>query len=483
MSDRKLKIYYFSTECYPAAKVGGLGDVVGSLPRYLNEKNAEVSVIIPKYKMPWFEKQEYTEVFQSVFFLGSDYVTFKIEMVNGDPLGFPVYVIDIPGKFDRFGVYADEQGHYFMDETERYISFARAALNWMISPEYTPDIIHCHDHHTGLIPFMAQYCFKFRSLSKLPLVFTIHNERYQGAFSWDKKFLMPEFDTWKAGMMDWNNRINPLASAVKCCWKVTTVSQSYMEELKEDSFGLEWLFKSEGGKCVGILNGIDNENWDPKIDPLLEFNLKRSIPKFKSDNKKALLQNTNLDPELPLISFIGRFALEKGADLLSGIIDRFLGQGKPVQFLVLGTGDKAMEHYLSVTGNKFPSRSLIKIAYNEKFAHQIYAGSDFLIMPSRVEPCGLNQMYSLRYGTIPIVHNIGGLKDSIIDIDQEYGSGIKTESLDAYSLDRAINRAIELYSDKNKLDKVRKHILAIDYSWNNSAAAYINMYRELLKIK
>lgn len=483
MSDKKLKIYYFSTECYPAAKVGGLGDVVGSLPKYLNQQNAEVSVIIPKYKMPWFEKQEYTEVFQSVFFLGSDYIAFKVEKINNDPLGFPMYVVEIPGKFDRFGVYADEQGHYFMDETERYISFARAVLNWMSHPEHTPDIIHCHDHHTGLIPFMAQHCIKFRSLAEIPLVFTIHNERYQGAFSWDKKYLMPEFDTWKSGMLEWNNRINPLASGVKCSWKVTTVSPSYMEELKNDSFGLEWLFRNEAEKCEGILNGIDNENWDPTSDPLIEFKLKRSISKFKSENKKALLRDTNLDPDLPLISFIGRFALEKGADLLSGIIDRFLTRGKQIQFLVLGTGDKAMEHYLSIIGDKFPSHALIRIAYNEKFAHQIYAGSDYLIMPSRVEPCGLNQMYSLRYGTIPIVHNIGGLKDSITDIDLENGSGIKTNSLDHRALDNAIERAIALYNDKARLNQIRNYIFGLDYSWENSAATYMNMYKELLKSK
>ena len=481
MSKKKLKIFYFSTECYPAAKVGGLGDVVGSLPRYINRKNAEVSVVMPKYGMPWFDQQEFREVFQGVFYLGSDYITFKVEKVEQDPLGFPMYVINIPGKFDRYGVYSDENGHYFMDETERYISFARAALNWMTQPEFTPDVIHCHDHHTGLIPFMAQHCFKFRALENTPSVFTIHNERYQGAFGWDRKYLLPEFDTWKSGLLDWNNRINPLASAVKCAWKVTTVSPSYMEELTNNSFGLEWLFKSEAEKCMGILNGIDSENWDPSLDPLIEVKLKRSIAKFKLENKRALLNQTNLSPDLPLISFIGRFALEKGADLLSGIIDRQLSNRNDVQFLVLGTGDKAMEHYLSITANKFPSKAIVNVAYNEKLAHQIYAGSDFLIMPSRVEPCGLNQMYSLRYGTIPIVNNIGGLKDSIIDINEKDGSGIKTNDLTAAALDHSISRAIELFKNKEALDEVRQRIIKLDNSWDNSAATYLKMYRELKK--
>jgi starch synthase len=254
-----------------------------------------------------------------------------------------------------------------------------------------------------------------------------------------------------------------------------------MEELTNNSFGLEWLFKSEAEKCMGILNGIDSENWDPSLDPLIEVKLKRSIAKFKLENKRALLNQTNLSPDLPLISFIGRFALEKGADLLSGIIDRQLSNRNDVQFLVLGTGDKAMEHYLSITANKFPSKAIVNVAYNEKLAHQIYAGSDFLIMPSRVEPCGLNQMYSLRYGTIPIVNNIGGLKDSIIDINEKDGSGIKTNDLTAAALDHSISRAIELFKNKEALDEVRQRIIKLDNSWDNSAATYLKMYRELKK--
>ncbi len=474
-----MEIDFVSAECYPAAKTGGLGDVVGSLPRYINKLKANVTVIIPKYFMPWFTQQSYTPVYEGGFFLGSEPVRFTIQKVNGNPLGYNMYVIDIPGKFDRAGVYADENGQFFGDEVERYISFSRAYLAWKNDIVEKPDVIHCHDHHTGLIPFMVSHCYDFRSLSAIPTVFTIHNERYQGAFGWDRQFLIPQFDTWKSGQLDWANHINPLASGVKCSWKVTTVSPSYMSELIEKSFGLEWLFSNEASKSQGILNGIDNENWNPRTDNFIHTKLNKSVARFKSANKKALLSEYELNPEIPLVSFIGRFAMEKGADLLPGLIDVSLSQGVNVQFLVLGTGDKTMENHLRVIGEKWPSSTIIHIAYDEKLAHQIYAGSDFLIMPSRVEPCGLNQMYSMRYGTIPVVNNIGGLKDSVVDISEEEGSGIKMNGLYIDELISAIKRCCALYDDKKKLKTVRENIIELDNSWDSSAMEYLKLYETL----
>ncbi len=481
MDVRKNQIYFLSTECYPVAKVGGLGDVVGSLPKYINKLNAVVTVIMPKYDLPWFENRTCTPIYENGFTIGGENVTFTIEKIEGDPLGFPLLVVNIPGKFDRKGVYADENGHFFLDESERYVAFARAVLDWIIDDIEQPDLIHCHDHHTGLIPFMMQHCFKYRSLSTTPVVFTIHNERYQGAFGWGKQYLLPEFDTWKSGLLDWNKMINPLASAVKCSWKVSTVSPSYMEELKNNSFGLEWLFRNEEEKSRGILNGIDNDFWNPKTDDFIAVPLKRSIPKFKRENKIALLEGTELDADLPVISFIGRFALEKGADFLPGVIDSCMAKKLDVQFIVLGTGDKTMESHLEAVGQKFPSRAKIYVDYNEQLAHQMYAGSDFIIMPSRVEPCGLNQMYSMRYGTIPIVHNLGGLKDSVNDIeDEKEGTGIKIYGLDYSSIVGAIIRAKQLYEDDKKRDELINKIMKIDNSWDKSARKYMDMYEEIL---
>jgi starch synthase len=479
MKKRKINILHIAAECYPAAKTGGLGDVVGSLPKYLNQLDADCAVVIPKYRMPWFEKQSFTSTYGGNFQMGAENIYFHVEKVDGDPLGFSLYTIDIPGKFDRYGIYADENGHFFYDEVERFVAFSRSFLEWLRQWVDKPDVVHCHDHHTGLIPFMMQFCYRYRGLESVPSVFTIHNERYQGAFSWGKKYLIPEFDSWKSGQLDWNKTINPLASAVKCSWKVSTVSPSYMEELKNNSFGLEWLFKNEAHKAQGILNGIDNQYWNPATDTLIAHQFKKSVPSFKLNNKKALLKDTGLSSDLPIVSFIGRLAGEKGGDLLPYIIDSSLSHGMNLQFVVLGTGDKMMESQLHAISRKFPSRTMIKIMYNEGLAHQIYAASDFLIMPSRVEPCGLNQMYAMRYGTIPIVHDIGGLKDSVIDITEDNGCGIKTWSLSMHDLLFALGRALNLYADKKACNKLKSDIMKLDYSWIKSANTYLEMYKSL----
>ena len=482
MGNSQLDILNISVECYPAAKVGGLADVVGSLPKYLNKLNVNVGVVIPKYHMPWILSQQYKSVFSGHFVMGNEEIFFQVEQVVDADLGFDLYTIDIPGKFDRFGVYANREGHFYDDEVERFAAFSRSFLDWMSDTPYKPDIIHCHDHHTGLIPFMMQYCMRYESLKNIPTVFTIHNQRYQGSFGWDRQYLIPEFDQYKSGMLDWDNHINPLASAVKCAKKITTVSPSYMVELKEDSFGLEWLFKNEENKSIGILNGIDSAYWDPRTDKLISANLKKSVARFKSTNKKALLEGSKLNTKLPLISFIGRFAVEKGVDLLPSLIDVCLSKNIKVQFLVLGTGDKEMEDHLKSIGLKYPESTLIYIAYDEQHAHQIYAGSDFLIMPSRVEPCGLNQMYAMRYGTIPIVHNLGGLKDSVFDIDEgNEGSGIKIFDLNLGGLISAIEKAVNLYTNGTKRNEILSRIIEIDNSWDNSAKIYLNMYLDLIR--
>ncbi|MFZ1749265.1 MAG: glycogen/starch synthase, partial [Saprospiraceae bacterium] len=257
-----MNVTYVSAECYPIAKVGGLADVVGSIPKYLGRIGVQTSVVIPAYQMPWFEGKLYRIVHEGSFHLGAEHLRFEVRYYINDILGYPFYTIHIPSKFDRFGVYAGKDGHYFGDDLERNIAFQRSFLMWIRDGNHEVDIVHCHDHHTGLIPFMMKYAYEFQTLSKIPSVFTIHNERYQGAFGWGKQYLLPQFDSWKSGLLEWDGVINPLASAVRCAYKVNTVSPNYMNELKNESFGLENLFRAESWKCSGILNGIDNEVWD-----------------------------------------------------------------------------------------------------------------------------------------------------------------------------------------------------------------------------
>lgn len=474
-------IHFLSAECYPAAKTGGLADVVGALPKYLNKLGASVFVFMPKYDMKWFRDKQYSEEYRSTLQLGRKYYNYVIEQYVGDELGFSLYVIDIPGLFDRDGVYADSKsGYFFQDETERNLAFQIAYLEFVKTWAVLPDVIHNHDHHVGLIPFMMKYCPAYQRLKTIPTVFTIHNQAYQGSFSWSKKDLLPYFDPWKSGELDWADRINPLASSVKCAWKVTTVSPSYMQELKYNSYGLEWLFNSEAYKSVGILNGIDDDVWNPSADEFLDHKFKKNISSFKMANKKQLLEGSQLDVKVPLVAFIGRFASEKGADLLPGIMDTAINAGVPLNFLILGTGDKGVERNIAYLTQKHPSRVVSFISYNESLSHKIYAGADFILMPSRVEPCGLNQMYALRYGTIPIVHNLGGLKDSVLDMGYKNGNGIKFPNLSLHEIGTALGRAAGLYSDAEKLDEVRQNAMAIDYSWTKSAQEYLDIYNSLL---
>lgn len=474
-----MKILHISAECYPAAKAGGLGDVVGALPKYLNQAGAAASVIIPKYSTKWLNSQKYKTLYVGSIDHFNRKVPFAIQEVENVDLGFPLYVIDLPGLFDREGIYMGPGGAY-RDESERAIYFQEAVLQWIFQMEDKPDILHCHDHHCALIPFIINYCPDYRSLHKMPTVFTIHNGEYQGAFSWGKEYLLPTYYPNDRGYLDWNNTINPMAAAIKCCWGLTTVSEGYMEELRRDSNGLEWLFNKESFKSKGILNGIDTQVWDPKKDELIEHPLKRSLPSFKKKNKEALKEYYNFDEDLPIITFIGRLVGEKGADLLPELITRFLQSGGRASFLLLGTGEPALESIFAEMKHRYAPYFDARLEYNEKIAHQLYAGSDFLIMPSRVEPCGLNQLYALRYGTIPMVRSIGGLKDSILDIGFENGYGITFDHFSVSSAFSSLVRATELYKDKKGFDAVRKRTMALDFSWEKSAKEYMGIYESMV---
>lgn len=474
-----MNVFYVSAECFPVAKVGGLADVVGSLPKYLGGIGVKTSVVIPAYEMPWFEGKLYRVIHQGHFHLGPEYLYFEVRYFIDDVLGFPFYTIFIPSKFDRYGVYAGRDGYYFGDELERYIAFQRAFLTWLRDAHVEVDIVHCHDHHTGLIPFMMKYAYEFQTLSNIPTVFTIHNERYQGAFGWSKQYLLPQFDNWKSGLLEWDNIINPLSSAVRCAYSVTTVSPNYMQELMYESFGLESLFRAEAWKCTGILNGIDTEVWDPKTDPMIDYHLKSDEIKFKRENKKVICDLSGLDPSLPLFGFIGRLVLEKGAEFISGLIDTWLAHHKNANFVILGTGDKSIESSLQSVAYKYPGNVACMLAYNEAMSHKIYAGADFLLMPSRVEPCGLNQMFSMRYGTLPIVRSTGGLKDSVKDISEEGGVGIRFDHMNFDQMLNAIWRAYDMYRHTDFKNHCVKMAMALDFSWFASAQKYKDIYLRL----
>ena len=466
-----MEIIHIAAECYPVAKVGGLGDVVGALPKYQNKLGHSVKVVIPCYDTKFIKENEFDCVYSDFVKLGNFNFPFHIQKERNLVLGFELYLVEIPELFDRNEIYGYE------DDIERFVSFQIASLNWINSRETVPDVVHCHDHHTGLIPFMMQYAFKYDKLQKVSTVITIHNAIYQGQFGFDKLYYLPEFDLSKVTVLEWDNRINSLATAIKCATRVSTVSPNFLNEINHFGYGLESLINLVRHKSKGILNGIDTEVWNPEKDKMVFANYSiKTLEKGKQFNKEKLCNQFDLDPTKPLFSFIGRLLEEKGADLLPHAAALALSENfKEINILILGSGNAAIENQLSHLVASFKGNYNVFIGYNEVLAHQIYAGSDFLLMPSRVEPCGLNQMYAFRYGTIPIVRRTGGLKDTVIDIGDE-GNGICHDQASIVDVCYSIQRAVNLYKDKKSLKNIRKKIMNIDHSWESVCREYIEMY-------
>jgi starch synthase len=472
-----MQILHISAECYPLAKAGGLADVVGALPKYQNKLGHHAVVIMPYYETTFVKNCKLEQIAQGSVWLGAHEFSYDLLKLNKKSLGFEVILVKIHGLLDRPQIYS------YGDDIERFIAFQKAVVQWVASFNSLPEIIHCHDHHTGLIPFLISQCFEYKILAGIPTVFSIHNAQYQGDFGYDKLHYIPDFDRVNTGLLDWNGRINSLATAIKTAWKVTTVSKTYLHELSQSAAGLESLLRNEAGKSHGILNGIDFDIWNPETDPMLVENYSReTIEEGKMANKNFLCQKFNLNPELPLFVFIGRLVYEKGADLMPGIVYESLNRFRnDMNLLILGSGDKRIQGDLENLKRHFHKNYNTYIGYNEELSHIMYAGADFLLMPSRVEPCGLNQMYALRYGTIPIVRRTGGLKDTVTDISEEGGFGICHDQDTIWDATYSISRAIKLSNNEKTLSSIKRKIMMIDHSWDHTASHYINLYKSIKK--
>lgn len=470
-----MNVIHLSAECYPVAKVGGLGDVVGALPKYQQAAGVTAIVVLPYYDRKFVKENEFEVIFESRINMGEITYPFQVLREVTDKLGFPLHLIKIPGLLDRTEIYS------YPDESEQFIAYQLAFLEWLLQFSILPDVIHCHDHHAGLIPFLLYHSARFKRLAYIPTVLTIHNGQYQGWISWDKLNLLPDIDVWEGELLEWGDCINPLASAVKCCWKYTTVSPSYLEELSINSNGLEDLFIAERSKGVGIINGIDTDIWNPETDLMISGNYNSStVSEGKLENKKSICKEFFFDINKPLIAFIGRLVIEKGADLLPEAITKILIKHKgELNILILGSGEIEIEENLAHLTASFKEDYNVFIGYHEGLSHRIYAGADFLLMPSRVEPCGLNQLYSLRYGTVPIVRSTGGLKDTVVDVTEENGYGICFEEASVDGIINAVSRAIEIYKNSTQMQLLRNRMMNLNYSWHQSATQYINLYNNL----
>lgn len=480
MNNQQLHIIHLSAECYPVAKVGGLADVVGALPRYQHQAGVQAWVVIPWYDKPFAHQHEFEAVYEGEFYQGSQPMQLQVLRERQQVLGFELYLLKIPGLLDRSEVYG------YQDESEQFMAFQHGFLHWVTQAGIRPDVVHCHDHHTGLTPFLMYHSPRFNMLRKVVTVATVHNAQYQGWMDWNKAILLPAFDTWKWGLLDWDRCINPLAALIKCCHAFTAVSAGYLQELFQEANGLEQLFVMERAKGYGIVNGIDTVVWDAAADPMLTARYQAATAGIgKSGNKENLCTQFGLsDNNRPLLAFIGRFALEKGADLLPDAIEelcrRFPDQ---LNILILGSGDADVQHAIQALAARYEGQVAAYIGYHEELAHRIYAGADFLVMPSRVEPCGLNQLYAMRYGTLPVVRATGGLKDTVIDLHHADGYGITFNDAAPDDVVHAVERALALYEQKPLLQELRKKMMELDFSWDQSAAAYLALYNKLLQQK
>ncbi|GHE23261.1 glycogen synthase [Sphingobacterium griseoflavum] len=470
-----MHVIHLSVECFPLAKVGGLADVVGALPRYQRKLGVNAWVVAPFYDKVFTQERDFDVIHAGTIMQGAELLQYEILKEAGDPLGFPLYLIRIPGKLDREEVYC------YPDEAEQWIAFQHAFLHWMKTAAIIPDVVNCHDHHVGLVPFLMKHAIDFNHLSNVKTLFTIHNGQYQGWMPWSKGILLPAFDTWRWGLLDWDGLINPFAAAVKCCDAFSTVSTGYLQELYTQANGLESLFQAESQKGYGIVNGIDGEYWNPEIDSLIAKPYKKStVRSGKKANKKEFCRSVGLPDNLPLLAFIGRFATEKGADLLPDIIEKiFSNTENKISIFILGSGDDILQENLEELRARYPDLLAAFFGYNEALAHQVYASADLLLMPSRVEPCGLNQLYAMKYGTIPVVRGVGGLKDTVIDVEEDGGYGFVFHGLHVDTAAQAVLRALDVVSNPTVLQKIRQREMSLDFSWDKSAKEYIQLYNQL----
>ncbi|MDY0930346.1 glycogen/starch synthase [Chryseobacterium sp. CFBP8996] len=467
-----MTIFHLSTECYPVAKVGGLADVVGALPKYQNKiKEVNAKVVMPWYNKHFVYDYDFEVVFDGFIHQGSNMLQVQVMKETTDVLGFELFMVKIPGLLDRENPYGYE------DESFQFLAFQQGVLHWLTAMKIRPDVLHCHDYHTGLVPFMIENCDEFEFLKGVKTIGTIHNGEYQGMMSWDMVNYMPAFDHHKWGLLDWNGFINPLASMIKCCSAFTTVSEGYLEELFVSFRGLESLVREEFSKAYGIINGIDTDVWNPQTDPMIDFNFNsKNALKLKKKNKAKLCKEYGLNPELPLFAFIGRFATEKGADLLPDLIWRSIKQSfGGLNIIVLGSGNAYIEQQLKELDSVY-SNFATDIGYKEHLSHKIYASADFLLMPSRVEPCGLNQMYAMRYGTVPVVSYTGGLRDTVKDITTG-GSGLNFTYPGVDDIIHAMSRGVNIYKNKAQMDELVLSNMKFDFAWEKSAEKYLTLYK------
>jgi starch synthase len=478
-----MRIAIISSEIGPFAKTGGLADVVGALASTLGRQGHELFLLMPAYRcvLEGDFSLEQTETKLSVRLSNQLIEAAVLKARLEDNIG--IYFIRADRYFDRESLYSTPFEDY-PDNAERFVFFSRAALEALRGQPV--DIVHCHDWQTALaIFFLRAQEHLYPELRTIKTVFTIHNLGFQGLFpDSDWHLLNLERHWFTPRYLEFYGRINFLKGALVFADKITTVSPSYAEEIMtaEQGFGLEGVLRERGQDLIGILNGVDYDSWNPEKDNFLPARYNVRDLSGKRICKEHLQRCFGL-PEIanaPVVGIVSRLTAQKGFDLVEKVLAPFVD--RDIQLVVLGTGERRYEDFFTDLGNRYPQSAAARIGFDEAMAHRIEGGSDFFLMPSLYEPCGLNQMYSLKYGTIPIVRAVGGLKDTVEDYDPATGAGtgIVFGPYEPAALENALLRALEVYSTETAFAGLRKRAMRKDYSWNLSAARYSSLYKALV---
>ncbi|MBO5318253.1 MAG: glycogen synthase GlgA [Ruminococcus sp.] len=470
-----MNILFAASEAVPYAASGGLADVVGSLPKAMNEKGQDCRVVIPLYKAisPELRKEmkfitnitvdvSWRKQYCGIFTAVKDNITY--------------YFIDNEYYYMRDGLYG------FYDDCERFVFFNRAVLEMIRYIDFTPDIINCNDWQTALIPVYYNVYYKYQQgYDGIKTVFTIHNIEYQGKYGKEVLSELMGIPAYNANLLDYDGYVNMLKGAIETADRIVTVSPSYAWEILDPWYahGLDRILVTKQYKLMGILNGIDTQRYDPETDAgIIE---KYSVKDISGKNycKLALLNELGLDEgDEPVIGIVTRFVNHKGIDLIRCVFEEMISMG--IKFAVLGSGEKIYEDFFREMAARYPNRVSVTLGFVPELSHKIYAGADMFLMPSKSEPCGLAQMIAMRYGTIPIVRETGGLRDTVRDNGGINGNGFTFKTINALDMIDAVRRALIDYENKDVWNSLVKRAMNCDYSWQASADLYINMYKNLI---
>jgi starch synthase len=478
-----MKIGVISSEISPFAKTGGLADVVGSLSITLEQLGHELCLIMPAYRSTlqgWFA---FTGVSLNVSVPLSDRQETATILKTKLGREVIVYLVRADHYFDREFLYGTKQGDY-ADNLARFVFFTRSALE-ILRHEHV-EVVHCHDWQTALAPvFIRTQPLRYPEIASAKTVLTVHNIAFQGNFSRpDWHYLNLDEYLFSSAYLEFHQNFSLLKGGLIFADKITTVSPTHAAEIMtiEQGFGLEGVLQQRANDLIGILNGVDYNQWNPAVDPLIAKQYSEDSPDGKRLCKDNLQRTMGLaiKPDVPLFGMISRLTSQKGIDLVEKIFDTLIQ--RDVQFVLLGSGESRYEDFFARVAAQFPGKVGVRIGFDETLAHQIEAGADIFLMPSLFEPCGLNQMFSLKYGTIPIVRAVGGLKDTVQDYNTERsgGTGFVFEAYQAQELLKTIDRALALFPDKKSWTALQRRAMSMDFSWDRSARAYSKIYQELL---